>query len=128
MKEITPEFFKRFGGLAVLDMRGNRVVSLEDYVFSNLQSLTHLGLEQNMISSIAAHSFHGLLHLRYLNLKSNRITTINLGDIPTGADVSLQYNSIKSISKITGLPTSTHSMYNLQVFKERQVTIGKMMF
>ena len=126
--KITSDLFIHFGQLTRLDMRENRVTSLGDYVFSNLQSLTHLNLRKNMISSIAVHSFYGLLLLKYLNLNANRITAINLEDIPIGAKVCLEYNSITSISKITSRPTSTHSMYEYHVMKERQMITGKIIF
>jgi Leucine-rich repeat (LRR) protein len=60
-----------------LDLSGNHIEYLEEYVFEELNDLEELSMESNQMTEIMPNSFFGLNKLKYLNLKTNSIELIH---------------------------------------------------
>eukprot|EP00058_Branchiostoma_floridae_P005210 XP_002590698.1 hypothetical protein BRAFLDRAFT_89502 [Branchiostoma floridae] len=85
-----------------LDLNRNYIVSLRDFIFSDLTALWNLLLSNNLISAISERAFHGLASLQFLGLAGNRLSVFPaqaIGLIPSKQLllVSLMVNSISQI-------------------------------
>jgi insulin-like growth factor-binding protein complex acid labile subunit len=62
--------------LNMLDLHGNEIRKIENFMFKNQQSLAHLDLGDNWIDEIDSNVFYNLTNLKYLNLNLNFLSII----------------------------------------------------
>ncbi|OWF39627.1 Toll-like receptor 3 [Mizuhopecten yessoensis] len=104
--------------LQLLYLNGNRIASLPDDIFSNLNNLQRLYLGGNNIVTLYQSSFNGLVNLKTLHLAQNKISTLP-GKVfqPFTRLISLELNrnNIKSISDPSSLFDSMKALQNLNL-------------
>lgn len=86
------------GGLEILDISNNDIISLPDNGFSGLRSLEELHLQENAISTLADRSFVGLNALHFLNLSSNCLVALPPELFQSSRDIRQLYLRNNSLS------------------------------
>ncbi|XP_065156956.1 toll-like receptor 6 [Atheta coriaria] len=64
------------GGLEILDLSDNDIITLPDNGFSGLRALKQLHLQENAISTLGDRAFVGLNAMQYLNMSSNCLVAL----------------------------------------------------
>ncbi|CAF0707250.1 unnamed protein product [Brachionus calyciflorus] len=103
IKEIRANgVFKRLKNLSRLDLRNNRIDSIEDNAFMGAESLNELFLNENYLTNLNSNTFNGLFNLKTLLLRSNKlnyITNKTFEKLSQLRLLSLYDNRIKCIQK-----------------------------
>ncbi|XP_070796250.1 peroxidasin-like [Pituophis catenifer annectens] len=84
----------------VLDLRFNRIKSIQPGVFRNLKNLDTLLLNNNLLKHIARNSFEGLKKLKYLYLYKNEIQSIQsqaFEGLHSLEQLYLHFNNLESL-------------------------------
>lgn len=76
-RRITPTTFKNATELKVIEIIGNKLGILENYIFMDCKKLKVLDLQMNRIEYIEENAFYGLQHIEKIWLNYNRIKFIN---------------------------------------------------
>eukprot|EP00058_Branchiostoma_floridae_P026581 XP_002612072.1 hypothetical protein BRAFLDRAFT_94160 [Branchiostoma floridae] len=118
VNNLSPRTFQGLCELRVLNLNRNDIVSLRDFIFSDLTALWNLLLSNNLISAISERAFHGLASLQFLGLAGNRLSVFPaqaIGLIPS-KQLLLVSLMVNSISQIPGDIKSAHpsASYQLQ--------------
>ena len=64
--------------LRYLDLRSNKIETLESNNFSFLLNLHYMDLSHNRINTLPEHQFYHMSNLHYLNLADNKIASLNV--------------------------------------------------
>ncbi|XP_060847217.1 relaxin receptor 2-like [Rhopalosiphum padi] len=76
MLTFKNECFPHLPNLFMLDLQGNRIETINEFLFAYLPTLLALNLSSNAITSIHKNAFKNLLSLSELDIAYNQITTI----------------------------------------------------
>ena len=83
--------------MRTLQLDGNPLERIKEYVFSDLKSLCNLCLNNIQLSSLSPKSLAGLSNLKALLLKDNKLTNFNFGileNIEQIRDIDLSGNPL----------------------------------
>lgn len=90
-RRITPTTFKNATKLKVIEMIGNKLGVLEDFIFMDCKKLRVLDLQMNRIESIEQNAFYGLENVEKIWLNYNRIKFIEFYTFATIKSVKYLY-------------------------------------
>lgn len=100
VRSIEPGFFKSNHNIRSLLLNNNQLTSLKNDAFTGLLQLKHLYLYKNRIKYIDPNIFHGLLKLEHLYLHNNEIEEFDattFSNLPKLERLFLYNNKIKHI-------------------------------
>ena len=106
--------------LAVLDLRANRLGTIEAADLAGLTGLVDLDLSNNLIDNIQGGAFHHQSNLQSLNLTSNRLSLLqpNTFDGPvrlTLKDLYLAHNMLTTVLlPLTSSPLSSYLLLRIR--------------
>lgn len=113
ISSITDDAFKEQKSLENLDLSGNQISMLQNYVFDPLVALKNMSLSNNQIFSIETETFRNLPNLQYLDLFGNKLDMVDnswLNSLKSMEFLSLKANKIQSLK-----PNSFHHLISLQM-------------
>ncbi|CAF0996746.1 unnamed protein product [Adineta ricciae] len=98
IKRISREDdLRHLKSLYTLDLRNNRLDSIDDDAFDGVDSLNELFLSNNSLHKVTSHTLNGLKSLQTLDLSNNRLRCIDQGSfdqLQTLSELNLQSNPL----------------------------------
>ena len=100
ISHIPSRRFQRMLRLRHLYLQGNPIQTIEDFAFSDLNSMRQLSIPDAQIDSISRYALDGLDNLVYLNFSNNLISWMDdmiFSSTPKLEVIDLSHNNLKSI-------------------------------
>lgn len=119
----------RYANINYLDLSYNRISTIGDYAFGNMNNVALLDLEHNRLNEIRGAWFAGS-EINELNLANNKITKIHKNtfeEIRSLTKLNLQYNNIHTIedfesNDLRGLLLAGNWLTDVDFLKKLQLT------
>ncbi|RXG56365.1 Chaoptin, partial [Armadillidium vulgare] len=102
-KEVPLNFLKSFGqSMQRFDLGYNKISSLDNRAFGDLDNLQMLSLEHNTIQQVRQGAFNGIPSVQLMDLSHNHLESLPYGcfaDIRALRSLDLSYNHLRSLPK-----------------------------
>lgn len=108
---LVEKYGKSLHGQVEIDLRGEKIDSIDGQTFHGLSNLVYLWLNDNEITTIEPGTFRDQANLSRLSLHNNRIQHLTSFDpLPNLTRLSLSHNQIESID-----PKALHGLRNIEL-------------